>query len=169
MPLLDGSAREWVEAIEESGISIASDVTGAQVGRDALVVDRPITVNHGDSFVAAFPAPTTRLSYGIDFPHVKLLLPSFSTHPHTWHRFSFAFGFVNGTCHCWALLQCKAKSLHLRGFDVLSQKQEINLFHERWFLVPYSCLYTTLDNFRWSLKSSIVRRLLGSLMQFQRS
>lgn len=68
---MDGSAKEWVEAIEESGMSIAKDTaTGAQVAREALVIDTPITVSHGDSFVAAFPSPFTRLTYGIDFPQV---------------------------------------------------------------------------------------------------
>lgn len=71
MPLLDGSAKEWIEAIEESGICIARDTTtGAQVAREALVIDTPITVSQGDSFVAAFPSPFTRLTYGIDFPQV---------------------------------------------------------------------------------------------------
>jgi UDP-3-O-[3-hydroxymyristoyl] N-acetylglucosamine deacetylase len=74
VPLLDGSAREWVEAIEESGLSIATDSsTGMQSARNAFVVDAPFSVTHGDSFVAAFPSPFTRLTYGIDFPQVPAI------------------------------------------------------------------------------------------------
>ncbi|KAG0617863.1 hypothetical protein M758_4G021300 [Ceratodon purpureus] len=74
VPLLDGSAREWVEAIEESGLSVATDSsTGAQSARNSFVVVAPISVTHGDSFVAAFPSPFTRLTYGIDFPQVPAI------------------------------------------------------------------------------------------------
>lgn len=72
VPLLDGSARDWVEAIEESGLAVATNATtGAQSARNSFVVDAPISVSHGDSFVAAFPSPITRLTYGIDFPQVS--------------------------------------------------------------------------------------------------
>lgn len=73
VPLLDGSAREWVEAIEESGMSIATDASGAQSARSSFVVDAPVSVSQGDSFVAAFPSPFTRLTYGIDFPQVPAI------------------------------------------------------------------------------------------------
>jgi UDP-3-O-[3-hydroxymyristoyl] N-acetylglucosamine deacetylase len=84
---LDGSAKEWIEAIEESGICIARDTTtGAQVAREALVIDTPITVSQGDSFVAAFPSPFTRLTYGIDFPQVIINM-------HVSHPKSYKWGF----------------------------------------------------------------------------
>lgn len=73
VPLLDGSAREWVEAIEESGLSIAINSSGVPSARSFFVVDAPISVSHGDSFVAAFPSPFTRLTYGIDFPQVPAI------------------------------------------------------------------------------------------------
>lgn len=73
VPLLDGSAREWVNAIEESGLSIATNTSGASSARTSFVVDAPISVSHGDSFVAAFPSPFTRLTYGIDFPQVPAI------------------------------------------------------------------------------------------------
>ena len=60
--LLDGSARDWIEAIEESGLAIATNPTGAHTARDSVVVGAPISVTHGDSFVAAFPSPFTRLT-----------------------------------------------------------------------------------------------------------
>jgi UDP-3-O-[3-hydroxymyristoyl] N-acetylglucosamine deacetylase len=61
LPLLDGSAREWVEAIETAGW-----VNQAEP-RIEVTVSQPVTVQHGDAFVAAFPASECRLTYGIDF------------------------------------------------------------------------------------------------------
>lgn len=61
VPLLDGSAREWVEAIEQAGI------TPQAAERAIWQLAEPIWVHHGDAFVAAIPAPALRWSYGIDF------------------------------------------------------------------------------------------------------
>ena len=73
VPLLDGSAQEWVSAI-------------AQVGTRAQSVDRvtqsilePIWTRQGDAFVAAIPAPALRFSYGIDFE-----LPAIGNQWHSW-------------------------------------------------------------------------------------
>jgi UDP-3-O-[3-hydroxymyristoyl] N-acetylglucosamine deacetylase len=61
VPLLDGSAQLWVEAIAQSGtVAQASD-------RPLLILTEPIWVHHHDAFVAAIPAPHLRFSYGIDF------------------------------------------------------------------------------------------------------
>ncbi|KAL3675850.1 hypothetical protein R1sor_025798 [Riccia sorocarpa] len=73
VPLLDGSALQWVEAIEDAGLSTAVDKRGFSQARKALVIKEPITVCHGDSFVAAFPSSHTRLTYGIDFPQVSAI------------------------------------------------------------------------------------------------
>jgi len=61
IPLLDGSALGWAEAILASGWTIQS------TPRQTFTLDRPITVQEGEAFVAAFPAETCRLTYGIDF------------------------------------------------------------------------------------------------------
>jgi UDP-3-O-[3-hydroxymyristoyl] N-acetylglucosamine deacetylase len=62
LPILDGSALPWVEAIAKVGIA-------AQVEGDRLVaLSDPVTVRRGDSFVTAIPAETLRFTYGIDFP-----------------------------------------------------------------------------------------------------
>jgi UDP-3-O-[3-hydroxymyristoyl] N-acetylglucosamine deacetylase len=59
VPLLDGSAKLWVAAIQAAGLggemSIGSPVTAA------------IWIHQGDQFVAAIPAPELRFTYGIDF------------------------------------------------------------------------------------------------------
>jgi UDP-3-O-[3-hydroxymyristoyl] N-acetylglucosamine deacetylase len=61
VPLLDGSAKDWVEAIAQSGV--------IPQGGDcpSWTLTEPIWVHQGDSFVTALPASTLRFSYGIDF------------------------------------------------------------------------------------------------------
>jgi len=62
VPLLDGSAKGWIEAIAPAGIqsqSAARDVPAP--------FTLPITVHADDAWVAAFPSPTLRFTYGIDF------------------------------------------------------------------------------------------------------
>lgn len=78
VPLLDGSAQVWVEAIAEAGLRSQS------VPRVVPQLE-PVSVYQGDAFVAAIPAPETRFSYGIDFDlqaignqwHSWSLLPSY--------------------------------------------------------------------------------------------
>mgnify|MGYP006296231723 CR=1 FL=1 len=61
IPLLDGSARAWVEAIT------AADWVAQGADRPQVELPQPFTVHDGDAFVAAFPAQDCRLTYGIDF------------------------------------------------------------------------------------------------------
>lgn len=61
VPLLDGSAREWVSAIAQGGTLSQS------VDRVTRSLSEPIWIYEGDAFVAAIPAPEVRFSYGIDF------------------------------------------------------------------------------------------------------
>ncbi|WP_404788261.1 UDP-3-O-acyl-N-acetylglucosamine deacetylase [Altericista sp. CCNU0014] len=63
IPLLDGSAREWVQAIFATGWTSQAEL------RNSPIVGCPIAVQKGDAFVMAVPAEETRLTYGIDFPH----------------------------------------------------------------------------------------------------
>ncbi|GJP72983.1 hypothetical protein CLOP_g3748 [Closterium sp. NIES-67] len=76
MPLLDGSAAVWVRHIMAAGIEPATvTVAGATAERRRwnLPGKGPITVQHGDSFIAAFPRASPLLTYGIDFPHVPAI------------------------------------------------------------------------------------------------
>ena len=61
VPLLDGSAQEWVEAIGSVGL-IAQAAERPQYHLIA-----PIWVRQDDAFVAALPASELRFTYGIDF------------------------------------------------------------------------------------------------------
>ncbi|MBD2177626.1 UDP-3-O-acyl-N-acetylglucosamine deacetylase [Pseudanabaena sp. FACHB-1998] len=62
LPILDGSALPWVEAIAKVGIETQLD------GDRLLPLAEVVTVRKGDSFVTAIPADTLRFTYGIDFP-----------------------------------------------------------------------------------------------------
>ncbi|MEM7772733.1 MAG: UDP-3-O-acyl-N-acetylglucosamine deacetylase [Cyanobacteria bacterium P01_A01_bin.37] len=62
IPLLDGSAQGWVEAIARAG-----QVDVSTIPKSPLVLSEPIWIYDGDSFVAAIPAPFLRLTYGIEF------------------------------------------------------------------------------------------------------
>jgi UDP-3-O-[3-hydroxymyristoyl] N-acetylglucosamine deacetylase len=62
LPLLDGSARVWVEELVRSGIEpVEGNLTTAGT------IDEPVWIHQGDIFVAAIPSPTLRFTYGIDF------------------------------------------------------------------------------------------------------
>lgn len=63
VPLLDGSAQEWVEAIAQAGIIASPSVPLSPS------LSSPIWICEGDAFVAALPASETRFTYGIDFPY----------------------------------------------------------------------------------------------------
>jgi len=62
VPLLDGSALEWVKAISQVGV-----VPFGSSPDSSFILQEPVWVYDGDAFVAALPAPLTRFSYGIDF------------------------------------------------------------------------------------------------------
>ncbi len=83
LPLLDGSAKNWCEAIAEAG------VTQSSASSDPLPITpiEPIWIRENDSFVAALPASSTRFTYGIDFPYEAI-----GNQWHSWslNRASFA-------------------------------------------------------------------------------
>lgn len=75
VPLLDGSAKVWTEAIAQVGL-MSQNLTE---DKTPLVIDQPIWVRQGDAFVCALPAPETRFTYGIDFD-----LPAIGNQWHSW-------------------------------------------------------------------------------------
>lgn len=77
VPLLDGSAKLWVEAIARVGL-VSQSVPNC--GEHTVShLQKPIWVYQGDAFVAALPAPETRFTYGIDFD-----LPAIGNQWHSW-------------------------------------------------------------------------------------
>ena len=75
IPLLDGSAQNWLEAIAAAGV-----VGDTQMSLPSL--KEPVIVREGDAFVAAIPAARLRFSYGIDF--------ACSAIGKQWHSFDFS-------------------------------------------------------------------------------
>lgn len=65
VPLLDGSAKDWVEAIATAGCQTLKN--NPQTSKPLKITDI-ISVQQGDGFVTAFPSSETRFTYGIDFP-----------------------------------------------------------------------------------------------------
>ncbi|ERT03671.1 UDP-3-O-[3-hydroxymyristoyl] N-acetylglucosamine deacetylase, partial [Lyngbya aestuarii BL J] len=61
IPLLDGSAKIWAEAIANAGLAVTSQTT------PIIPITQEIIVRQGDAFVMAIPADETRFSYAIDF------------------------------------------------------------------------------------------------------
>jgi UDP-3-O-[3-hydroxymyristoyl] N-acetylglucosamine deacetylase len=73
VPLLDGSALDWVEAIAQAG------VLPQAIERSEFVLSEPIWIRQEDAFVAALPSPELRFTYGIDFD-----LPAIGNQWHSW-------------------------------------------------------------------------------------
>ena len=66
IPLLDGSAQPWVEAIAEAGLK---DLGSRPVCEP---LSRPITLQQGQSFVTALPSDRLRLAAAIEFPQAAI-------------------------------------------------------------------------------------------------
>ncbi|XP_010926104.1 probable UDP-3-O-acyl-N-acetylglucosamine deacetylase 1, mitochondrial isoform X2 [Elaeis guineensis] len=71
VPLLDGSAKGWVEAIEQVGLCAAENSCGHNMDKLAPELHEPMYLRRNDSFVAAFPSSKVQITYGIDFPKVE--------------------------------------------------------------------------------------------------
>ncbi|GJZ45798.1 probable UDP-3-O-acyl-N-acetylglucosamine deacetylase 2 [Tanacetum coccineum] len=70
VPIFDGSAREWVKAIKQVGLTVAMDSNSRSCDKLATYLTEPIHVSKGDSVIAAFLLKETNISYGINFHHV---------------------------------------------------------------------------------------------------
>lgn len=66
VPLCDGSALPWLQALEKSGLETTA------TSSTPWVLTMPLSVQEKDAFAAAFPSPNLRLSYGIDFPYAPI-------------------------------------------------------------------------------------------------
>ncbi|MFZ9228831.1 MAG: UDP-3-O-acyl-N-acetylglucosamine deacetylase [Prochlorococcaceae cyanobacterium] len=62
IPLLDGSAQPWVEAIAEAGLEALGQRPAA------VALERPITVQQGNSFATALPSASLQLAVAVDYP-----------------------------------------------------------------------------------------------------
>ena len=76
VPLLDGSAWNWVWAIASVG------VVPQAVARSSIDLDEPVWIRDGEAFVVAMPADQPRLTYGIDFDLAAIGHQFFSWSPY---------------------------------------------------------------------------------------
>jgi UDP-3-O-[3-hydroxymyristoyl] N-acetylglucosamine deacetylase len=63
LPILDGSAKPFVEMIQEAGIR------KQRRARKYLKIRRELEMREGNKFIAIYPANTYSVSYSINFPH----------------------------------------------------------------------------------------------------
>jgi len=66
LPILDGSARPFVEMIQKAG------VRRQRKARTYLRMVREIELREGDKFIAVYPANSYSVSYSINFPHPQI-------------------------------------------------------------------------------------------------
>src|ERR1700752_2002888 len=66
LPILDGSARPFVDMIQRSGIRKQRRV------RSYMRIRRELELREGDKFIAVYPADCYSVSYTIDFPHTLI-------------------------------------------------------------------------------------------------
>ncbi|XP_065855318.1 probable UDP-3-O-acyl-N-acetylglucosamine deacetylase 1, mitochondrial isoform X3 [Euphorbia lathyris] len=71
VPILDGSASGWVDAIEEASLVVAVDQWGNSSEQLSPYLNEPVCVQKNDSFVIAVPSPKVVITYGIDFCKVE--------------------------------------------------------------------------------------------------
>ena len=81
LPVLDGSAVEWVRAIANAGMVEVPDSDRFQASPPDLQLAEPIWVRKGDAFVAALPASELQFTYGIDFPGTAIGNQWYSWYP----------------------------------------------------------------------------------------
>jgi len=62
LPILDGSAQPYVDAILESGIHVQ------RRRREYMRVLKPVEVREGNKFIGVYPGSGYRIQYSIDFP-----------------------------------------------------------------------------------------------------
>ena len=72
LPILDGSARPFVELIQEVGIR------KQRRPRTYLRIRRALEMREGNKFIAVYPANTYSVSYTINFPHPLIGKETFS-------------------------------------------------------------------------------------------
>jgi len=76
LPLLDGSAKGWVEAIAGAGL------VQQEPFNPKVLLQKPEFIYQGEIMVAAMPSPMLRFTYGIDFDSAAIGNQWYSWTPH---------------------------------------------------------------------------------------
>src|SRR5260370_4798496 len=71
LPILDGSARPFIEMIQKAGIR------KQRKARTYLRIVREIELREGDKFIAVYPADIYSVAYSVNFPHPLIGKQSF--------------------------------------------------------------------------------------------
>jgi UDP-3-O-[3-hydroxymyristoyl] N-acetylglucosamine deacetylase len=79
VPLLDGSARVWLEHLEKAQLQENSPQNKPLFS--TVKITEPIWIYEGDAFVGVLPSEETRFTYGIDFPYGAIGNQWFSWNP----------------------------------------------------------------------------------------
>ena len=80
LPILDGSARPFVEMIQKAGIR------KQRKARTYLRILREIELREGDKFIAVYPSDVYSVAYSINFPHPLIGKQSFcAARVHHWY------------------------------------------------------------------------------------
>jgi UDP-3-O-[3-hydroxymyristoyl] N-acetylglucosamine deacetylase len=118
LPILDGSARPWLEEIERLG-----DPPPAP---EPLTLTRPVTVSDGASQAAASPGPA-RLDVSVEFPHPAIGRQNWSGGSESWEELLDArtFGFL-----------AELRSLRQAGLASGAGTENAIVFDERGSLGP---------------------------------
>lgn len=66
IPLLDGSALPWVEAIAEAGLTLVGERSAPSLSPE------PLTLHQGLSFITALPADGPRVAAAVEFPQAAI-------------------------------------------------------------------------------------------------
>lgn len=75
IPIMDGSARDFVDAILNAGI--------AQQDQEKTIIDlqSPVSWSQGEVHLVAIPSETLRISYTLQFPHSEILHAQYYSAP----------------------------------------------------------------------------------------
>ncbi|WP_267384145.1 UDP-3-O-acyl-N-acetylglucosamine deacetylase [Cyanobacterium sp. uoEpiScrs1] len=124
IPLLDGSAQEWLKAI------ICGGVTPSSWSTNSTLLE-PIWVRDGDAFVAAIPAFETRFTYGIDFPY-----PAIGNQWHSWNPNIDSFEKDIAPARTFGFADQIEKLQKMGLIQGGSLKNALVCDHEKWLNLP---------------------------------
>jgi len=100
VPLLDGSAQPWVDAILKCKLAEETRNALGVIKEPQPRINEPVWVRAEDAFVAAIPAATRRFSYGIDFEH-----PAIGNQWYSWNPVTASFAQAIAPARTFALAE----------------------------------------------------------------
>jgi len=74
VPIMDGSARPFVDLLKDVGTSVQGK------GKKILVIKDKVAVSEGDGMAMLLPAPEFRITYKIEFKHPAIGIQSYQMH-----------------------------------------------------------------------------------------